>query len=451
MITKEASPAASGWRSGASALRPSLSLGRCDRCFTPTLRRADGGERLCSACAEGVRAVQQASRAEAGVRTRLYHSEGRVHRVDDTDGDGARRLRIALLAPPWIRVPPAGYGGIESVVGLLADALADAGHDVTLLAPPGSRSRARVVELLDRAHPREIGGSVVEADHVARAFAHIEQAAIEGRPYDVVHDHSGWVALAMADRLAAPMVHTVHGSFDENASRFYAAHAHKAAITCLSRAQASTRPGGMRVNAVVPNPIDVDDWSVEAHADDYLLWVGRFVPEKGPHRAIRVAKAAGRPLVLAGPVQSGQERFFAEAIEPHLDGERIRYVGEVGGRHKQELFAGARALLMPIRWPEPFGMVMVEAMAAGTPVIAFAEGSAPEVVEVGRSGLLVGDEEAMAAAIPAALELDPDECRASARERFSPAQVAARYEAVYRAVTAISAPDPDSQREVVAA
>jgi glycosyltransferase involved in cell wall biosynthesis len=342
------------------------------------------------------------------------------------------RLRVALLAPPWLPVPPSGYGGIESVVALLADALLARGHDVDLLAATGSRSAATVVPLLDRPYPREIGASVIEADHVARAFAHIERCALTGRPFDVVHDHAGWVALAMADRLPVPMLHTVHGSFDAHATRFYAAHGHKAALTCLSHAQAATRPEGVYVHDVVPNPIDVDDWPVDVPKQDYLLWVGRFTPEKGPHRAIRVARATGLPLVLAGPVQRGQERFFAEAIEPHVDGTHVRYIGEIGGRRKQELFAAARAFLMPIRWPEPFGMVMVEAMAAGTPVIAFAEGSAREVVEPGRSGVLVADEESMADAVRELGWLDPAECRASARERFSPECVAARYERAYK-------------------
>jgi len=412
-----------------------------------------GGDRRRRACAAGDRAVAQARRAERAVRTQLYTRRGSVELIDGGGGTVTvsppsmpRALRIALLAPPWLPVPPSGYGGVETVVALLADALVERGHDVTLLAAPGSRGRARVVPLLDRLHPRQIGASVVEADHVARAFAHVESEALAGRPYDILHDHSGWVALAMADRLTVPVLHTVHGSFDADASRFYAAHGAKAAISYISRAQAATRPDGLAVDAIVPNPIDVEAWPTDVPKDDYLLWVGRFSPDKGPHRAIRVAQATGRRLLLAGPVQPGQERFFAEAVEPHLDGERIRWVGEVGGRAKQELFAGAAAFLMPIRWPEPFGMVMVEAMAAGTPVIAFAEGSVPEVVEPGRSGLIVGDEEAMAAAVAEVAELDPADCRASARERFHPQRVAARYEAVYRAIaapeTAGAAADP---------
>jgi glycosyltransferase involved in cell wall biosynthesis len=431
-------PARPGRRSGASVLRPPRSFGRCERCPAPAIRRDVEVAHLCTSCAAGDRAVEQATRAEDFAHGQLYETVGRVELLDG-DGGGSpvpaasagRALRIGLLAPPWLPVPPPGYGGIESVVALLADALVARGHDVELLCAPGSRSSAKVVALLDRTHPREIGASVIEADHVGRAFEHVERSALAGRPFDVVHDHSGWVTLAMADRLPVPVLHTVHGSFDENASRFYSAHGHKATLVCLSRAQAATRPEGVRVAAVVPNPIDVDAWPVDVTKQDYLLWVGRFTPEKGPHRAIRVARATGQDLVLAGPVQRGQERFFAEEIEPHVDGVHIRYIGEVGGRRKQELFAAAAAFLMPIRWPEPFGMVMVEAMAAGTPVIAFAEGSAREVVEPGRSGVLVADEESMADAVRVVSQLDPAECRASARERFSPQCVAAGYERAY--------------------
>jgi glycosyltransferase involved in cell wall biosynthesis len=161
--------------------------------------------------------------------------------------------------------------------------------------------------------------------------------------------------------------------------------------------------------------------------------VGRFVADKGPHRAIQVAKAVGRRLILAGVVQPGQERFFAAEIQPHVDGDQIAYVGEVGGARKQRLFADAYAFLMPIRWPEPFGMVMVEAMAAGTPVLAFPEGAAPELVEHAVSGFLVRDEDEMAAMVPEAGRLDPLQVRRSA-ERFAPDRIAAGYEQVYRSV-----------------
>jgi glycosyltransferase involved in cell wall biosynthesis len=358
-------------------------------------------------------------------------------------GEAERPRRIAMLAPPWIPVPPPGYGGIEEVVALVTDALVERGHDVELFCAPGSSSSANVRPLLPRAYPESIERSLIEADHVALAFAAFDDAASEGNPFDVVHDHCGYTTLAMADRIAVPLVHTVHGPFDEDTSRYYSHHSAKGSIVCISHSQAGMAPDDVRVTGVVHNPIDVDRWPVGLQKEDYLLWLGRFVAEKGPQRAIRVARITGRPLVLAGTVQPRQEKFFANEIQPHIDGEQIRFVGEAGGARKQQLFADAFAFLMPIRWPEPFGMVMVEALAAGTPVLAFDQGAAPEIVEHGRNGFLVQDEDDMAAHVEAAARIDPMECRRSA-ERFSPHHVAARYEAMYE--TAVAAPAVSAAR-----
>lgn len=345
-------------------------------------------------------------------------------------------LRIAMLAPPWIPVPPPGYGGIEAVVDAITRELVRRGHDVTLFCAPGSRSEAEVVELLDRPHPDQIERSLYEVDHVARAFALIDEAARAGRPYDVVHDHCGFTAFAMADRLSAPVVHTLHGPFTAETAVFYAHHADKAQVVAISRAQLAQAPTGLRVAGVVPNPIAAEDWPLVHEKDGYLLWVGRMTAEKGPHRAITAARLARMPLVLAGPVQPGQERFFEHEVAPHIDGDQIRYVGEVAGEEKTRLFARAHALLMPIRWPEPFGMVMLEAMVCGTPVIAFPEGSARELVTPGQTGFLVDDEEQMADACSMTSELDPARCRQVIVERCDVRAVAAAYEEVYRRVAA---------------
>ena len=208
--------------------------------------------------------------------------------------------------------------------------------------------------------------------------------------------------------------------FDTDTSEFYRHHAQFAAA-----------PPGLQVAAIVPNPVDADRWRYRYDKDDYLLFVARMHHTKGADRAITAARLAGVPLVLAGPVQPGQEHYFHTHVAPHVDGDRVRYVGEVGGSQRQELFAGARGLLMPIRWPEPFGLVMVEALASGTPVVAFAEGAATEIVRDGITGFLVSDEQEMAAAVARLSQLNPAECRADAVTRFSPAQVAAGYEQVY--------------------
>ncbi len=336
-------------------------------------------------------------------------------------------MKIAMLAPPWIKIPPPGYGGIEQVLALLAGELTERGHDVTLFAAPGTHSRAHVLSPLESAHPDEIQMAKFEADHVASAFDRIDQT---DPPFDIVHDHSGFTAFAFANRIGIPLVHTLHGPFDTNTKAFYARHAHKACVTALSRYQAEQAPEALEVVAVIGNPIVVGEFPFRSDKDDYLLWIGRFADYKGAHHAITVAREAGAPLVLAGPVQPGQHEYFAREVEPYLDGEQVRYVGEVG-EEKRDLYAGARALLMPIRWPEPFGLVMTEAMACGTPVIAFAEGSAPELVIDGETGFVVDDDHAMAEAVGRLDEIDPARCRASMEERFDVAPVAAAYEAAY--------------------
>ena len=348
-----------------------------------------------------------------------------------TEDHENRPLRIAMLAPPWIPVPAPGYGGIEEVVRLLCAGLVARGHDVTLFAPPGSSSDAHVVTLLDEPHPDEIQKAQYEADHVARAFGAIDVAAERGEPFDVVHDHVGHTALAMADRLSAPLVHTLHGPFTDDACLFYAEHGHKACIVGISQAQLDSGPEEMGGGRVVHNPIETSEWPFSPDKDDYVLWIGRMSPDKGPHRAITAAREAGIRLVLAGPVQPGQDEFFAEEVEPQV-GDEIEYVGEADAERKRELYLGARALLMPIRWPEPFGLVMVEALACGTPVIAFPEGSVPEVVRDGVTGFVVDDEHAMAEAIGRAGQLDPATCRRDCEERFGVEAVVQGYEAVYR-------------------
>jgi glycosyltransferase involved in cell wall biosynthesis len=352
-----------------------------------------------------------------------------------------------VLAPPWIPIPPPGYGGIEAVLDLLCEALVARGHEVTLFAAPGSHSMARVYPVLEDAHPDNVGSSLYESNHVARAWEEIEHAAERGAVFDVLHDHSGFTALAMADRIGLPVVHTIHGAFTREAASFYRRHGHKTHLVAISRTQLENAPAGVRIADVVPNPIAVERWPLRADKQDYLLWVGRMDADKGPHRAIEAGRLAGRRLVLAGPVQPGQEEFFRERVQPHLDGRRVRYAGEVAGVEKRELFANARALLMPLRWREPFGMVMIEALACGTPVIAFPEGAATEIVLDGHNGMLVADEAEMADAIARIGSIDPHDCRASVAERYDVSITASGYERVYRqAIAAARAEEAPAAR-----
>jgi glycosyltransferase involved in cell wall biosynthesis len=348
---------------------------------------------------------------------------------------GGQAYNIAMLAPPWIPIPPEGYGGIEQVVDLLCEGLVCLGHQVTLFAAPGSSSSAVVREVLPECHPDKIGKSLYESDHVARVFDAVDQTAKQGRPFDVIHDHSGFAAVAFASRIPTPVVHTVHGPFTTDTGDFYRYHDRHAWLVGISEAQRASAPAELRLAGVVPNPIDVGNWPFKSKKQNYVLWVGRFDEIKGAHRAIGAARSAKVPVVLAGPIQPGQESYFSERIEPHLDGDQARYVGEVGGAEKQELFANAQALLMPITWDEPFGMVMVEALAGGTPVIAFPQGAAAEIVQDKVNGYLVDDELAMAAAMADLHQIDPAACRESVAKRFSPEAVAAGYVEIYAQAT----------------
>jgi glycosyltransferase involved in cell wall biosynthesis len=343
--------------------------------------------------------------------------------------DGSN-LRVAMLAPPWISVPPPGYGGVEAVVSVLSDALVRRGNDVTLFCAPGSTSTARVVTLLEESHPDEIERSLFEVDHVSRAFTVIDRARGTQR-FDVVHDHCGFTALGMADRLDTPLVHTLHGQFTHATAAFYTRHQSKATLVAISRTQRAKAPQSMHGVTVIPNPIDVRGWPMQERKEDYVLWIGRMTAEKGPHRAIAAARAAGVPLVLAGVIQPGQQSFFDREIAPHVDGDRVRFLGEVGGALKRSVFAGARALLMPISWEEPFGMVMVEALACGTPVIAFPAGAASELVLDGRTGFLVRDEAARAVAIGRLGRIAASDCRAWVTEHCDVDVVAEAYESAY--------------------
>jgi glycosyltransferase involved in cell wall biosynthesis len=343
---------------------------------------------------------------------------------------------VAVVAPPWLPVPPPGYGGIEAVVAALVRGLSAAGHDVTLFAAPGSASaHARVVPVLDRQCADDIGRARHEADHVRTLLDLMPHVG----GFDVIHDHGDGTLLAFADRFGAPVVHTLHGPFDAQGSAFYARHAHRARFVALSRAQLADAPAQMNAVDVIPNPIEPDEWPLCTRKHGYVLWIGRFAPEKGAHLAIAAARAAGRTLVLAGPVQQGQARYFEREVRPHVDDSRVVYAGEVGGALKRDLFAHASALLMPISWPEPFGMVMAEAMACGTPVLALRAGSTPEVVEHGVSGFVVDDPGEFSSLLPEAERLDPTAVRESALRRFGVATVAAAHEATYRRAIGLAA------------
>jgi len=338
-----------------------------------------------------------------------------------------------MVAPPYFTIPPEGYGGVESVVAGLVDGLVDRGHRVTLLAAGDHATRAqRFIRTWDEHPVDQLGEALPEVVNTARVAALIGA----GTDYDVVHDHSLAGPLLARGR-RAPTVVTVHGPMNELAD-VYRPLGGDVSLVAISENQ---RRSAADLNwvATVHNAIDVSSFPFRDRKDDYVLFLGRFHETKGPHLAIDAARAAGVRILLAGKCAEPPEQEFYEAeIAPRLGPDAV-YVGDADSNEKRRLLAGARCLLFPIRWDEPFGMVMVEAMACGTPVVALSNGSVPEVVVDGSTGVVVEHERELPDAIARAQGLDPADCRRHAETCFGIEAMAAGYEEVYRSV-ALSTP-----------
>jgi glycosyltransferase involved in cell wall biosynthesis len=337
-----------------------------------------------------------------------------------------QHLRIAVVAPPWFRVPPERYGGIEAVVSLLADGLVERGHDVTLFASGDSRTQARLVSALDA----PAAGEIMQVDP---GVLHLLAVLRDDGPFDVLSDHIGPLGVLLAGLAPAPALQTIHISLEGRPGRIFADAAPilPLQLVSLTCAQRTPQPGLPWV-ANIPNAIDLDAHSCRTTpGGDYLLWLGRMSPEKGPERAIEAARLAGMPLRLAGKMQAREERQHFEQVVAPLLGPDAEYLGEVSHEERSELLAGALVLVNPIRWAEPFGLVMVEAMASGTPVVATRWGSVPEVVEHGRSGMIVDEIAEFPAAIEAAAALDRADVRRAAEQRFGPATMVEAYEQAF--------------------
>ncbi len=337
-------------------------------------------------------------------------------------------MRVAVLSPVWFPVPPSGYGGIEWIVSLLADGLADAGHEVTLFASGDSHTRARLDAVFATAPSERIGQTFWELQHAVNCFRQHDR-------FDVIHDHTGLLGLALGAQLPTPLVHTVHGPLTGEPGELYervVGMSPRGKLVSLSMNQRLPKPD-LPWLANVPNALDLSVYPYRHERGDYLLFLGRMSPDKGAHRAVTIALEAGLPLKIAGKNAEPAEReYFDALVRPHLNAE-IEYVGEVSHGEKVELLQHARATLFPIEWEEPFGLVMIESMACGTPVIATRYGAVPEVIDDGRTGIIVDDWRQTAEALERADALDSAVLRQEVVERFSPQRMVADYVAAYLA------------------
>lgn len=331
-------------------------------------------------------------------------------------------MRVALVAPVALPIPPRGYGGTERVVALLASGLQRRGHQVTLFASGDSRCPVPVESFFARA----LSELPAEA-YREQELRHVLHAYRQSGGFEVFHDHTkSWGTLAAA-LARVPVLTTVHNDLTPERRALYGRH-RRHPFVALSRAQQSRMPG-LNWMGVVHNAVPVNPSPVVSPKGDYLLFLGRICWEKGTHTAVRVAQELDMPLVIAGNVRDA--RYFRDWVQPHV-GRRIRYVGEVQGEAKDRWLAGARALLFPVDWPEPFGLVPLEANAQGTPVVATRQGALPEVITEGVNGYLADSLADLVNATEKALRLSPGACQSHVASYFSADRMVDGYLAMYR-------------------
>jgi glycosyltransferase involved in cell wall biosynthesis len=336
-------------------------------------------------------------------------------------------MKIAQIAPPWFAVPPLGYGGIELVVALLADGLAEHGHDVTLFASGGSQTKATLVSpMIDPPDSALLGNVWFDTYHAVSSYLAIADE------FDVVHDHSGIVGPAMSAIRGGgpPVVHTLHGPWTEPSRRLYGLLDDYVHLVAISEAQRADNPD-VRYAGVVHNGIKLDDYEYRDKKDDFLVYIGRANPDKGPSLAIEVARRAGLPLAMVVKKNEPFERtYWDEIVAPMLNDE-VEVYEAVSHETKVDLLARARAMIFPIQWPEPFGLVMAEAMACGTPVVACPAGAAVELVENGVTGYLRDSIDDLVDAVASVGNCSPLACRERVAVNFSAESMVTGYERLF--------------------
>ena len=339
-------------------------------------------------------------------------------------------MRIGLIAPPWVPVPPPAYGGTEVVIDNLARGLQELGHEVRLFTVGESECPVPTDFLYPKAIA-PIGVTVPETAHVLAAYESLADM-------DVIHDHTflGPLISGLRGMRRPPVVHTNHGPFNGETQPILAQIARYASLVAISHSQARQAQlyGGVPIAGVIHHGIDLGVYAAGSGGGGYLMFVGRMSPDKGVHHAVRIAKKAGRRLYLSVKMREDNEiSYFESEVKPLLDpGDEMP--SEMPLDHRIDLLRHADALLNPITWREPFGLVMAEALSCATPVLAFPNGAAPEIIDPGRTGYLCRDEGEMISALDRVAEIDRNLCRDAAEQRFSLQRMAREHDRLYRRV-----------------
>ena len=357
-------------------------------------------------------------------------------------------MKIAHIAPPWIAIPPKNYGGTEIVIYNLVEEQIAQGHDVTLFAPGDAKTSAKLVSFF----PHSLIGSGVPWEAHLKSYYHLYKSVeyIKAHKFDIIHIHlsssSDMFLFPLISHLSTPVLATLHSRFPfdrvqlwtGDADDYYMEWASSVPMVAISERARSEVRYPVKFVGVVHHGLPTTRFRPTAsQPENYLVWLGRLVPEKGAHLAIEAARAVDMPLILAGTIDrhvAESVEYYERVIKPNIDGVRVKYIGPVDMQEKIDLLSRAKAFLNPITWEEPFGMVMIEAMAVGCPVVAFARGAAPEIVAHNKSGYLVHNLDEMIESIHKIGELDREAVRAHVVQNFSAAAMADKYIRLYKKV-----------------
>lgn len=340
-------------------------------------------------------------------------------------------MKVLQIAPLWETVPPPAYGGTEAVVHLLVEELVRQGHQVTLWASGDSKTSARLKSCCPRSlrSAEDIYSKSIYSTH------HASLALKDAADYDIVHNHAGEEVMAISSLLPdVRMLTTMHCVITNDTRRIWDSYG--GYFNTLSWSQRRLMPDmdGGHFAGVAYNGIDVGSFPFQLEKGDHLLFLSRLSPEKGPKVAIEVARRSGRRLVIAGKVDPKDRQYFRREVEPLIDGKHITFVGEADGQLKRQLYREAACVIMPIQWDEPFGLVMPEAMACGTPIVVYNRGAASEIVEHGETGFVVDTLDEMVDAVGRVHTIDPAFCRSRAEQRFDAPIMARRYVDIYHSI-----------------